>query len=180
MRLHTKRLTLRELEESDHIAANAYESDPEVVQYMSFDSRSLDGSLEFIRRVRTESQQAPRRLFDLAMTLTEGALIGRCGLRVNRPEHREAELWYIVRRDCWGQGYAYEAVHALMAFAFATLDVHRIYVDCDPRNTGSIRLAEKLGMRREGLLRENWFLKGEWCDSAILSVLEHEWHSQNR
>lgn len=50
-----------------------------------------------------------------------------------------------------------------------------MYGDCDPRNRGSSRVMEKLGMRLEGHLRQNWFIKGEWCDSLIYSVLAHEW-----
>ena len=89
-------------------------------------------------------------------------------------------LWFAFRRDLWGQGYAGEAMEALLDLGFGRLGLHRVYGDCDPRNARSARLMEKLGMQREGHLRQNWWLKGEWCDSLIYSVLEEEWASRSR
>jgi RimJ/RimL family protein N-acetyltransferase len=176
MRLDTRRLVLRELEESDAVATNVWESDPAVVRYQSCDVATLDDSLAYIRRVRQESSDQPRILFDLGIERRDdGALIGRVGLRLRRAEHGEAELWFVVCRDVWGRGYAGEASRALVDFAFATLGCHRVYGDCDPRNTASARLMESLGMKREGHLRENWHLKGEWCDSWIYAILDREW-----
>ncbi len=180
-RLETPRLILRELEEADAPAVNAWESDPEVVRYQSTDVAGLDDTLAYIRHVRLESARRPRLLYGLgAERRDDGLLLGRVGLRVARPEHREAEIWFAFRRDLWGQGYAGEAVSALLDLAFDRLGMHRVYGDCDPRNRRSARLMEKLGMQREAHLRENWWLKGEWCDSLIYSVLEPEWASRSR
>ena len=44
-------------------------------------------------------------------------------------------------------------------------------------NLRSAQLMEKVGMRREGHLRQNWWIKGEWCDSFIYGVLEDEWRA---
>ena len=93
---------------------------------------------------------------------------------IARPEHFEASVWYLLHPDAWGRGYAVEAVAALLEFGFGELKLHRIWADCDPRNAASCRLAEKLGMRLEGRLRENYWLKGEWCDTAVYAILAHE------
>jgi [ribosomal protein S5]-alanine N-acetyltransferase len=178
--IETPRLLLRELEESDAAAANVWESDPEVVRYQSTDVIGVDESLSYIRHVRLESARRPRLLYDLAAARREdGLLIGRVGLRVSRPEHREGELWFVFRRDVWGQGYAGEAAGAMLELGFGRLGLHRIWGDCDPRNARSARLMEKLGMRREAHLRENWWLKGEWCDSWIYAMLESEWAARS-
>jgi len=180
-RVDTPRLILRELEEADAPAAYAWESDPEVVRYQSNDISSIDDTLGYIRRVRLDSAMRPRLLYELgAERRDDGLLLGRVGLRVKRPEHREAEIWFAFRRDLWGQGYAGEAMEALLDLGFGRLGLHRAFGDCDPRNARSARLMEKLGMQREGHLRQNWWLKGEWCDSWIYSVLEEEWASRSR
>ena len=174
--LETARLILRELEETDAPACNVWEADAEVVRYQSNDVCTLAQSLAYIREVRREGALVPRRLFDLGVVRREdGLLIGRVGLRVTRPEHREGEVWFVFRRDCWRRGYAAEAVGALLGLGFRGLGLHRIYGDCDPRNTGSAHLMERLGMRREAHLRENWWLKGEWCDSWLYAILDREW-----
>jgi RimJ/RimL family protein N-acetyltransferase len=180
-RLETPRLILRELDEADAPAVNAWESDAEVVRYQSTDVASLDDTLAYIRRARLDSAMRPRLLHELgAERRDDGALLGRVGMGVRRPEHREAEIWFVFRRDLWGQGYAGEAVEALLDLGFGRLGMHRIYGDCDPRNLRSARLMEKMGMQREAHLRENWWLKGEWCDSWIYSILEAEWASRSR
>ncbi len=180
MEIRTPRLLLRELAESDAAAANLYESDPAVVRYQSHPPRSLEDSLAYIRRVHTATAAtSPRRLFDLAVTLSgspDSPLIGRIGLNITDPDSGQAALWYILHPAQWGHGYIPEAARALLDFGFAELGLHRVMVDTDPRNLASIRVAQKLGMRKEAHLVENVFLKGEWCDSLLFAILKREWN----
>jgi len=180
--INTARLTLRELSLDDCADAQVLDSDPELMRYMSADVTDEAGTRAYIEGSMANARELPRRVFDLAITRKyENRYIGRAGILLTRPEHREAMLWYNVRRDLWGQGLATEASQAMLAFAFETLAMHRVYGDADPRNIGSLRVMEKLGMRLEAHLRENWWLRGEWCDSLIYALLEHEWRNgQNR
>src|SRR5690606_26565150 len=107
------------------------------------------------------AHEAPRRVFDLAVVLRdEQRLIGRCGLKVADAAQREGALWYILHPAYWGRGFIPEAARALLAFGFGELGLHRVIVDCDPGNAASIRVAEKLGMRREAHFVENAWIKG--------------------
>jgi RimJ/RimL family protein N-acetyltransferase len=181
VRLDTERLLLRDLEEADAPAANRYESDPIVVRYTTRDVSTVAESLAYIRNVRAESAQVPRRLYDLAVCERDGErYVGRAGLSVRDPEQREGMLWYVIDRSRWGRGYAVEAALALLGLAFDALGLHRVAVDIDPRNHASLRVAEKLGMRREGHFVENFYCKGEWTDSVILALLEREWRAAGR
>ena len=174
--LETQRILLRELEAADAPATHVWESDPTIVRYQTTDTMTMDECLAYITRNQAEQAADPRRLYELGCVRRDGGLlIGRVGLRVVRPDHREGEVWFTFRRDHHGRGYASEAMRALLAFGFGTLRLHRVFGDCDPRNAPSARLMEGLGMRREGHLRENWWLKGEWCDSWIYSVLDRDW-----
>jgi [ribosomal protein S5]-alanine N-acetyltransferase len=176
MEILTERLLLRELVEADAASTNIHERDPDVVRYQTSDVRTLDESLAYIRRVQVESAQTPRHLFDLAVVLRSSSeLVGRCGLKVVDSAARQAALWYVLDRAQWGHGYIPEAARALLEFGFQSLRVHRAFVDCDPRNVASSRVAEKLGMRREAHFRENAFVKGEWTDSWIYALLDREW-----
>lgn len=176
--LTTSRLLLREFEADDWRFTHPYESDPEVVRYQSHDVRTPEESRDYILRVMALARETPRHVYDLAVVLRdENRLIGRCGMRINDPELREATLWYILDRSRWGQGYITEAARALMDFGFGTLGLHRMWADCDPRNPGSFRVMEKLGMRKEAHFRENGFYKGEWCDSLIYALLDREWRA---
>ncbi|QRN95031.1 GNAT family N-acetyltransferase [Archangium violaceum] len=177
--LSTPRLLLREFEEDDWHATHPYESDPEVVRYQSHGVRTPEESRDYIRRVMALSRETPRRVYDLAVVLREdNRLIGRCGMHVNNPEMNEATVWYVLDRSRWGKGYIPEAVQALVDFGFGKLGLHRVWADCDPRNPASFRVMEKLGMRKEAHFRENVFIKGEWCDSLIYALLDHEWRAR--
>jgi RimJ/RimL family protein N-acetyltransferase len=176
MQLLTERLVLREFEERDAADTNEYERDPEVVRYQSNGVRTLEESLEYIRMSMATAREVPRRTFDLAVILREGGrLIGRVGLQVGSPETREGTLWYVLHPAFWGHGYTVEACHMLLAFGYGKLGLHRVYVDCDPANTASLRVAEKLGMRREAHFVENAWIKDAWVDSVICALLDREW-----
>jgi ribosomal-protein-serine acetyltransferase len=67
----------------------------------------------------------------------------------------EFEIGYFVDKDHEGQGYVNEAVKATLKFIFEHLKAHRVCLECDETNVRSIRIAERCGMIREGLFREN-------------------------
>lgn len=181
MQFDTERLVLREFEESDAEACNEYEREPHVVQYQSFATRTVVESLDYIKESMASARETPRSIYDLAVVLREdGRLIGRCGLKVTSRDDREGALWYILHPAHWGRGIIPEAARALLGFGFAELGLHRVIVDCDPANTASIRVAEKLHMRREAHFVENARIKGEWTDSVIFALLDREWNAQPR
>lgn len=183
--LQTSRLHLRELNLHDCPALQEIESDPLVTRYLSFDPRTLAEIRTYIETALRDQQSSPRLTYDFAITLLPAtarglsfapdALIGRCGLAIRRPEHREAIVWYELHPAATRHGYAFEAATAVLEFGFQELNLHRIWADCDPRNLASCRVAQRLGMLLEGQVRENYFLKGEWCSTAIYGMLEHEW-----
>lgn len=178
IRLVTPRLVLRELRLDDWRAAAVSDTDPEVVRYGTTDVLDEAGTRKYLERALKEATETPRLTFDLAITVPgDDRFLGRTGLKIERPEHREACVWFTLQRDHWGRGFASEALRAVLDLGFDHLGLHRAYGDCDPRNLRSARVMEKVGMKREAHLRENWWLKGEWCSSFIYGVLEDEWRA---
>ncbi len=76
------------------------------------------------------------------------------------------------------QGNATEEPQVLLTYGFAHRKLHRITSICDTRNTASFRLMERLGMRREGHLRQSQFIKGSWQDEYIYALFDDEWLAQ--
>lgn len=174
--LATPRLRLREYTDDDFPAVHAYASDAEVTRYMRWGPNSEEDTRAFLRLGAAQRGERPRRHFDLAITLAaDGRLVGGGGLHVAEPEHRGAFMGYVLHRDHWGRGYASEAARAMLAFGFERLGLHRIWAVCDPANTISARVLEKIGMRREGHLREHRWEKGRWVDELLYAVLADEW-----
>ena len=127
MTLETERLLLRELNPKDAAVLNAIESDPRVTRYMAFDPQTPDQTRAYIEAALRDQSSDPRRTYDLAVTVRGTTrLIGRCGLGINRPEHAEATLWYLLHPAEWGRRYAVEAAGAMLDFAFGRLGLHRV------------------------------------------------------
>ncbi|MDB4940766.1 MAG: GCN5-related N-acetyltransferase [Labilithrix sp.] len=175
MIIATERLVLRDFDPHDWEGMLAIEGDPEAVRYQSFQARSeVDCRVYIARDIASRSPQ--RWCFDLAVTLADtGRLVGRVGLDVKAPERQLGELWFILERASWGKGLMTEAARAVVDFGFHERKLRRIFLECDPRNLAATRVAEKIGMKREGLLREQIFLKGEWVDSLYYGILSREW-----
>ncbi|HYO29274.1 MAG TPA: GNAT family protein, partial [Thermomicrobiales bacterium] len=109
-----------------------------------------------------------------------GTLVGDVMLWWRSAAHRQGEIGYVFHPDHAGRGYATEASRAAHRLGFEDLGLHRIAARCDARNGASARVMERLGMRREAHLRENEFVKGEWCDELVYALLEDEWATMAR
>jgi [ribosomal protein S5]-alanine N-acetyltransferase len=105
-------------------------------------------------------------------------MIGSGELNVNDFTNKEGEVGYIINPDYWGRGIGTCIANFLIGFGFKELKLHRIFATCDPRNISSSKILEKVGMTREGKLRENMLLKDGWRDSLLYSILEHEWEEK--
>ena len=172
--LPSERLVLREFVRDDFDSVHKYASDPEVVKFMPWGPNTRAETRRFIERNIQAQVVKPRTSYELAITI-DGELIGGCGLTIHSISDKKAEVGYCLRRDMWGKGIATEVAASLIRFGFEELGLHRIRALCDTMNHGSYRVMEKNGMQREGVLRDEKRIRGEWRDSYIYSILEHEW-----
>ena len=116
---------------------------------------------------------AQDQCFDLAIERKDdGRVLGL--LSLVRKAHGQGEIGYALGLAHRGQGYATEAARALLAYAFTTLGLHRVQATTSPANRGSWQVMERLGMRREGWLREAAFSRGAWADVLIYGLLAGE------
>jgi RimJ/RimL family protein N-acetyltransferase len=176
--LDTPRLTLRQLAEADVPALFAIFRDREAMMYWSRPAMTDATQAEaLLREIQKLDESGAFFQWGIARH-EDGLVIGTCTLFRIDWAHRRCELGYILRRDLWGQGLATEALTVLVEHAFGPLALHRLEADIDPRNAGSIRLIERLGFKREGHLRERYFVAGDIQDSLIYGLLAPEWRSR--
>lgn len=172
--IRTQRLLLREFRADDYDDVHAFGSDTETVRYMDWGPNTPQVSRDRIALMLTAQAVWPRANIDLAVELVEQArVIG--GVRLGLDGRGGADVGYTYGRPYWRRGYGYEAASALVTAGFETLKLHRIWATCDVRNAGSVAVLEKLGMRREGTLLKNLWVKGGWRDTHLYAVLEEEW-----
>jgi RimJ/RimL family protein N-acetyltransferase len=178
--ISTPRLRLRPLTAEDIEALLAYRGNPEVCRYLPFepmDAQILAARLagELSRREITAEGQALTLGVELA---DSGRLVGDVVLFFRSADHAGGELGYVFHPDVAGHGYAAEACRAMLDLAFDKsegLGLHRVVAQMDARNLASVRLASKLGMRREAHFRSNEMFKGAWSDLIIYALLDCEW-----
>ena len=173
--LETERLVLRPYEERDFEALHALYSQPEVARWLYYDAATPEES-----RSRLERKVGMRELTEetggiaAAVELRDGTYVGDVVLFYGSVEHRGLELGFSFDPSHQGHGYATEAARAVVDWAFAA-GFHRVFGRLEPRNAASARVLEKLGMRKEALLVENEWVKGEWQSEAVYAILEREW-----
>ena len=176
----TPRLVLREFEERDLAAMLAYQSDPRYLRYYAHDraGRIEEQARELLQRFLAAQQEHPRTTYQLAMTLREnGTLIGNAGVRKVSADATEGDMGCEIAPDHWGRGYATEAASAMLSLGFDCLGLHHIRATTMAPNVAAWRVLEKLGMVREGELRETTRLEDGWANSLVYGMLEHEWRS---
>ncbi|MGP4039675.1 GNAT family N-acetyltransferase [Gracilibacillus sp. D59] len=84
------------------------------------------------------------------------------------------EVGYTFSRSVSGQGFATEAMKALLFYLFNDYDVHRIQATLDAKNQASIKLCERIGMRKEAHFIQDFWSKGEWTDSIVFGMLKSD------
>jgi [ribosomal protein S5]-alanine N-acetyltransferase len=109
------------------------------------------------------------------VTGEDAQLIGAVGLREIDAEHSQAELGFWIAVQAWGKGYATEATRRVIRYAFEELKLNRVYAHHMVRNPGSGQVLEKLGMRREGLLRQRVRKWGVFEDVVLMAILHVDW-----
>ena len=173
--LKTRRLCLRPLSLDDSGAVFAMHSDPETVKYWGHDCMTRQEQAEKLIRENLEGVKSGSCVYWALERLDRPGLMGTCTLFRFDHQNRHAEVGYILRRACWGNGLGSETLAAMIDYAFNTLDLHRLEADTDPRNEASLALLRKFGFKHEGFFRERWFVHGQWLDSDMLGLLRSEY-----
>lgn len=170
----TNRLNIREFSQNDLEAFLSYEKQPEMLQ---FEKGIPDGDTanKYLTNAIQCAKEMPRANYYLAITLSPtNEVIGRISLTSQNPSINEWEIGWAVREADWGKGYAPEAARQILEFAFQNLHAHRVVAFCHAGNTKSAKVMEKIGMTREGYLRQTRWFKENWADEFVYAILESE------
>jgi [ribosomal protein S5]-alanine N-acetyltransferase len=134
---------------------------------------------DWVSRSIEDWNQGREAVFAMA-TRKNLQLVGATGLRDIDREHSRAEMSIWVGANWWGHGYATEAGQALLQFGFETLKLNRIYAHHMLRNPASGRVLEKLGLKKEGVIREGVRKWGVFEDVALLAVIKKDWAGRKK
>lgn len=165
------RVRLREVRMADAEMATELASDPYVPTIGSLPADpSPEQVLDWIDRQRGRHREGA----GFSCTITDadsGAPVGHCGLWTRELGEGRASAGYAITPSARGHGYAADALCALTAFGWTLPGLHRISLFIEPWNTASIRVAERAGYLREGVLRRHMEIDGSRRDMLLYAAL---------
>ncbi|GJF21057.1 GNAT family N-acetyltransferase [Streptomyces sp. HO565] len=169
-------VTLHRIVFTDWQAVHSWAGRPDACRFQPWGPNTEEQTRDFVRAAAEAWTHEPlRRLAHVARL--GNAVVGMGVLHLRSHTLRQGEVSYIVHPEVWGQGVGTEIGRSLLSLGFDRWGLHRIHATCDPRNRGSSRVLEKLGMTYEGHHRHTAWIRDGWRDSLVFSILEEEWRA---
>lgn len=174
----TERLNLREIKQEDTGSIYKLLSNPEVIKYDTFELfTSIKQAEDMVNKFNNKFKQK-RAIFWGISLKNNPDIIGFCKCEIEIPKVR-ADFGYDLSPEYWNICIMSEALIAILTVAFNSLDVNRIEATVSTKNKASIRVLEKLGFVKEGIMRERGYLNGSSHDMMMLSILKKEYYSKS-
>jgi ribosomal-protein-alanine N-acetyltransferase len=151
--ISTERLHLRQIKQQDAESIYKLLSDPEVIKYDTFERFTDIKQAEDMIKGFNQAYKQNRAIFWGISLKNKSEIIGFCKCEIEIPKVR-ADFGYDLRSDYWNKGIMTEVLSKIMNFTFYTLDVNRIEAAVSTQNEASIRVLEKSGFIKEGILRQ--------------------------
>ncbi|MFL5298238.1 MAG: GNAT family N-acetyltransferase [Phenylobacterium sp.] len=168
--LETARLRLTPLTAADAESIFPLMRDAEVMAFWDVPEIDDPDLIASIVEGQVAEMAEGRSLYWAMRTLDDDHFVGVCDLSEIDPRHKRAEVGFMLGRDAWGQGYATEAMQAVVTYAAAS-GLHRLLARTHLGNLRSDVLLEKLGFEEEGLLRGHVLRDGDRRDCRLFGLL---------
>ena len=176
--LKNKRIVLREMLESDWMAIYALYNKPQTVRYNPGGyPENQQSVMELVKTWAAQRLDDERKSYTFFISDShDESFIGVISLELGKKKYRNAEVWYELEPEKWGNGYATESLKAIIKFGFDSLNLHRIECGCSIQNIASIKVMEEAQMTKEAMHRSLLPLQDGWHDGCTYSILEDELH----
>jgi len=172
--LEGERIYLRDVWPSDvNDAYHRWMNAPEVTRFLEsrFHAHSIEGLRDYV-----EGKRGDRDNVFLAIVLKDrDRHVGNIKLGPINWFHRFADIGIMIgEKDCWGKGYAGEAIKLLVDHAFAELNLHKLTAGCYSTNQGSVKAFQKVGFEIEGVRKKYFYCDGGYVDHILMGMLKPE------
>jgi ribosomal-protein-alanine N-acetyltransferase len=174
--LETERFILREFVLDDADDVYNYMSDREVLEFYDVEPyTNIDQAKEELK-FEIESFKNKRRLRWGIARKEDNKIIGNCGYHSIIKPYFRTEVGYILDKKYWRQGVMTEVLNTVIPYGFENMELNRIEVQLYPENTASVKLTEKLGFEKEGILKEYEFITNKFHDVAVYALLKRNYY----
>ena len=172
--LKTERLLLRRLTNNDAEEMFVLRSNEDVLRYLGREpTQSVKEAEEFINKINKSADENENILWGITLLSDTSKIIGTICLWNFKEENYRSEIGYILHPGHWGKGIMKEAINAVVDYGFNNLKLHSIEALLSPENVASSSVLEKTGFVKEGHLKDNFYFKGKFSDTAIYSRLNN-------
>lgn len=172
--LHTDRLHLRPLAPRDAPALFAIMSDPLAMRFWDWPPFKELHTVREIVDGQIHTMEGGTAQYWAVCLAGTGQAIGTCDLSDIDHHHKRGEVGFAFHRSYWGNGYAYEAMVAVIGEAFGPMDLERLGARLHAANHASRRLLERLGFAYEGRLMRHVLRDGQRRDCLLYGLLRTE------
>lgn len=175
----TERLHLRAMQPQDGKTVHYYRNLPDVSIFQGWTPKNEEEVKEYASQMNTKRAFSAGDWYQIIIqNKANNQVIGDLAVCIDSETKRQAELGIALDPEFQKQGFATEAIRGICDFLFSEKSLRRIHVSIDPRNTASLNLFARAGMRQEARHIESIFFKGEWCDDIVMAVLKREWREK--
>lgn len=161
----------RDLKHTDIDHLNELYTLPEVTQYQTWGPQSYEETQQFINVVLDKDSNW---IYNVLVDPDTDKVIGTIQLAIDEV-NQSAEINFIVHPNHWGNGVATDIAKTIIKYAFKVLKLNRIGTAIDSRNIVAGIVLEKLGMKREGILRKDKLVQDTYRDTLIYGLLRSEY-----
>lgn len=168
------RIGLRRIASADWTAIHEWSSTEEACRFQPWGPNQVDDTKSFVADAVAAWDAEPQDRYVWSAVDHVGRVIGLGELHVDSRRWRRGSIAYAVHTGRWGCGIGTAIATQVIRFAFDDLHLHRVEGTCDLRNVASAMILRKIGMTREGQLRDTTELRDGWRYSEIYSILAHE------
>lgn len=172
-----KLIRLRAIEKEDLKQLREWRNEPEIKKFTrEYRELSMQNQLQWL-----DSLAKDKNTIMFAVETKNGKLIGCTGLTYIDWKNSRAEVSiYIGDKKYKGKGYGTDTLKTLMDYGFRELNLHMLFGEIFEYNKANIRLFEKCGLKKDGVLRDRLYRDGRYWDSIIYSILDKEWKQLNK
>jgi len=164
MILETERLILTPLVATDAPFLYRFMSDTEVMAHWDRPAIEDPDAVDAVVAAEVAEMEAGKAYYWSTRRSVDGAFLGYCELVEIDRRHHQAELGFIIEREAWGQGYATEALAALLAHCASPLGLRRLLARTHVGDARAEHLLQKLGFKPGGYLNGHVGRDGERRD----------------
>lgn len=170
----TERLLVRPIKPTDAKGLHRAFGDPEAMRFWdSRPSRSVDETRSWIPK------STPHFGMWAVLAKDGKRFLGMVNFHARNAAHRRLAIGYILARAHWRKGFMHEALVPFIGYCFANLGCHRVEALIEPANAASKALAEKLGFRAEGVLRDRLCVEGAFRSVIMYALFAPDWQARH-